>query len=83
MIIRNRVEGEIVYNDGRFAEVEIYGTKGADEGLLLETIQFHVEDTSDTREEFQQRFRVGTWWNISTSTEITPLPADLPETVID
>jgi hypothetical protein len=78
MITRKRAEGEVVYNNGEFAEVDICGIEGVEEGLFLETIQIHVEDTSDTREEFQQKFPIGTWLNIWATTEITPLPADLP-----
>jgi hypothetical protein len=38
---------------------------------LLETIQFHREDTEDTPEEFQHRFPIGMRLGILTITEIT------------
>lgn len=82
MITRKRVEGEVVHNNGEFAEVNICGVEGIEEGLFLDTIQIHVEETSDTPEEFEQRFPVGAWLNIWTTTEITPLPADLPGRIV-
>jgi hypothetical protein len=78
MTTHKRVEGRVRYNDGFFASVEISGVEGIEEGLFLATIQFHIGDTSDTPEEFRQRFPVGTWWNISTTTEITPVAAGSP-----
>jgi hypothetical protein len=68
-----RVEGVVEYNDGEFAEVRTYGIEGIENGLLLETIQVHREDTEDMPEEFQRRFPVGMRLDIVTSTEITPI----------
>lgn len=77
MLIRKKVEGEVQYNDGEFAEVLTSGVEGSDdEGIQLETIQFHRDDTDDTREEFQQRFRVGMWLDISTTVEVVESSAD-------
>lgn len=45
--------------------------EGVDEGIFLEVIQAHREDTNNTAEEFQRRFPVGAWLNILTITEIT------------
>jgi hypothetical protein len=73
MLTSNRVEGTVEYNNGEFAEVLTYGIEGIDKGLLLETIQIHVEDTENTPEEFQQRFPVGATLGILTITEITVL----------
>lgn len=73
MLTSERVEGEIEYNNGQFAEVLTYGTEGIDKGLALETIQIHVEDTENTPEEFQRRFPVGATLSILTITEITVL----------
>jgi len=70
MIIRQRVEGEVKYNDGKLAEVLTYGIEGIEKNILLETIQIHCEDTEDTPEEFQQRFPVGATLSILTITEI-------------
>jgi hypothetical protein len=44
--------------------------------LLLETVQIHCEDTNDTAEEFQRRFPVGMWLDISTTTDITAQPEE-------
>jgi len=75
MMSRKRVEGEVVYNDGEFAEIETYGVEVYEEDPFLTTIQLHVEDTGDTAEQFQQRFPVGMWLSIWTTSEVTPLAA--------
>lgn len=36
------------------------------------TFQIHREDTSDSGEQFRQRFPVGMWLDVVTTTEITP-----------
>ena len=71
MLTSKRVEGKVDYNDGSFAEVFTYGIEGIEEGLNLERIQLHIEDTQDTPQEFQQRFLVGMTLSILTITEIT------------
>jgi hypothetical protein len=76
MVVRKRVEGEVQYNDGDFAEVMTNGIKGIEKNLLLETIQIHCRDTENTPEEFQHRFPVGMWLDILTITEITALPTE-------
>ena len=57
--VRKRVEGEVQYNDGQFAEIQTNGVEGIDEDLLLETLQIHREDTDDTESDFKHRFPVG------------------------
>jgi len=69
--IRKKVEGQVLYNDGEFAEIQTSGIEGIEEGLLLETIQTHRPDTGDSPEQFQRRFPVGMWLEIITTTEIT------------
>ena len=71
MNTRQRVEGEVQYNNGEFAEVLTFGIEGIEKDLALETIQIHCEDTGDTPEQFRQRFPVGTTLSILTITEIT------------
>jgi hypothetical protein len=71
MITRQRVEGEVQYNNGEFAEVLTFGIEGIEKDLALETIQIHCEHTGDTPEQFRQRFPVGTTLSILTITEIT------------
>ena len=73
MVIRKKVEGRVLYNDGGFTEIQTNGIEGIEEGLLLNTIQTHREDTGDTTEEFQRRFPIGMWVDITTITEITPV----------
>ena len=70
MVIRKRVEGEVHYNDGWFAELFTYGTEGIDEGIEQEMIQLHCQDTEDTPEEFQHRFPVGMMLTILTITQV-------------
>src|SRR5438067_2361408 len=69
--IRKRVEGEVKFNDGEFAEVQTNGIEGIEKDLLLDVIQFHRCDTSDTPEEFRQRFAVGRWLDISATTAVS------------
>jgi hypothetical protein len=38
-----RIEGEIQYNDGEFAEVKTNGIEGIEKNLILGTIQIHRE----------------------------------------
>ncbi len=50
MLTGKRVEGEVEYNDGEFAEVMTIGIEGIEEGLLLETT---TENTPDPGEGLQ------------------------------
>jgi len=77
MLASKRVEGEVEYNNGEFAEVQTIGIEGIEKDLLSETTQIHRCDTEDTPEEFQQRFPVGMRLNILTITEITKKRAPL------
>jgi hypothetical protein len=77
MVTSKRVEGEVEYNDGQSAEVRTIGIEGIEEGLWLDTIQIHREDTQGTREEFRQRFPVGMELWILTITEIEEKSASL------
>jgi hypothetical protein len=71
MLTRKRVEGEVEYNDGEFAEIQTIGVEGIEKNLCLETIQIHRCDTENTPEEFQRRFPVGMRLGVMTTTEIT------------
>jgi hypothetical protein len=71
IVVQKTVKGRVDYNDGEFAEVQTVGIEGIEEDLWLETIQVHREDTEDLPEEFQRRFPVGMWLDISTTTDIT------------
>jgi hypothetical protein len=72
-----RVEGEVQYNDGWFAEIQLIGLEGADKGFLLGKMQVHREDTIYTAEEFRQLFRVGAKFEIQTAAELQPLDGEL------
>ena len=74
--VRKRVEGEVQYNDGQFAEIQTNGIEGIEVVILLESIQIHREDTDDTESEFKHRFPVGMWLDILTTTEIFVQPPD-------
>jgi hypothetical protein len=71
MIVRKRVEGQVEYNDGEFAEIQTIGIEGIEKDLWLDTIQIHRRDTEKTPDEFQGRFPVGMRLGIVTTTEIT------------
>src|SRR5271167_2526582 len=71
MVIRKRVEGEVRYNHGDFAEVETIGIEGIEKDLWLDTIHIDCSQTEDTPEEFQHRFPVGMRLGILTIIEIT------------
>ena len=72
MIITKKVAGEVHFNNGEFAEVQTIGVEGIEEDLLLDTLQLHREDTSDTPDQFRRRFSIGMWLNIITTTKIIP-----------
>ena len=74
MIVTKRVEGEVQFNDGGFAEVQTYGIEGIEKELLLQTVHIHLEDTDNTSDEFQKRFSVGTVLEITMTTEFTIKP---------
>ena len=65
---RKKVRGEVLYNDGDFAEIQTIGTEGIERGLLLGTIQIYRSDTADAVV-FQRRFKIGTRLYISTTIE--------------
>jgi hypothetical protein len=71
MLTSKRVEGQVEYNDGEFAEIQTIGIEGIEKDLWLDTIQIHRDDTDNTPEEFQRRFPVGMRLGILTTTEIT------------
>src|SRR5271169_2368286 len=71
VLTSKRVEGQVEYNDGEFAEIQTIGIEGIEEDLWLDTVQIHREDTDNTPEEFQRSFPVGMRLSILTTTEIT------------
>jgi hypothetical protein len=75
MLTRKKVEGEIQYNDGEFAEIQTVGIEGIEKGLRLEIIQIHREDT-EAPEAFERRFAAGMWLDILTITEISARPPE-------
>jgi hypothetical protein len=80
MVVTKKVEGEVDYNDGEFAEIKTIGIGGIEKDLLLGAMQIHRPNTDDSPEEFRQRFPVGMVLEIVTTTEITPIiqsPEDL------
>jgi hypothetical protein len=63
------MRGEVLYNDGNFAEIQTIGIEGIERDLLLGTVQIHRSDTDDAAAEFQRRFRIRTRLHISTTIE--------------
>jgi hypothetical protein len=78
-IIRKRFGGQVLFNDGHFAEIQTHGISGMKRGLVLDIIQTHIEDTDDTTQEFKQRFEVGMRLYITTVTEIVTIRAKAKE----
>jgi hypothetical protein len=70
MVIKKNVLGQVLYNAGWFADIGTIGLEGMDTGLMLDEIQISCYDTNDEEEEFQQKFRVGTLLDITTTVEI-------------
>ena len=80
MIVTKKVEGEVDYNDGEFAEVKTIGIEGIENGLWLGTMQIHRANTEYTPDEFRERYPVGMLIQIVATTEIRPVsqsPLDL------
>ena len=80
MIVTKKVEGEVDYNDGEFAEVKTFGIEGIENGLWLGTMQIHRAKFEYTSDEFRERYPVGMLLQIVTTTEIRPVrqsPLDL------
>lgn len=59
MIVTKKVEGEVDYNDGEFAEVRTIGIEEIKNGHWLGTMQIHRANTEYTPDEFRQRYPVG------------------------
>jgi hypothetical protein len=76
MIVRKNVGGEVLYNDGEFAEIQIWGIEGMEEGLFLEILQAHREDSGDTPEQFRKRFPLHMRLSVTTTTKFRPAPKD-------
>ena len=82
MFTSKRVEGQVEYNNGELAEVVTIGVEGIEKGLWLDTIWISSSDTSDTAEQFRDRFPVGASLCIQTITEITE-KLERTETVLE
>ena len=52
LVITKKVEGEVDYNDGEFAEVRTIGIEGIENGLWLGTMQIHRAKIEYTPDEF-------------------------------
>jgi hypothetical protein len=58
IVVQKKVHGQVDYNDGEFAEVQVAGVEGIEKGLWLHSLQIHRGDTKDTPEQFQRRFQL-------------------------
>jgi len=74
MIIAKKVEGEVDFNDGEFAEVKTIGIEGIEKDLWLDTFQIHREDTDDTPDQFRRRFSIGMRLDIVSTTSARSRP---------
>ena len=63
--------GQVTYNDGEFAEVQLIAMEGLESGLLLETIQLHREETDKSTADFLRELACGTRLHVSITTEVT------------
>jgi hypothetical protein len=75
-VSRKRVRGDVEHNDGEFAEIQTLGIEGIEKDLLLKTIQVHRCDTDYSREQFRDRYPVGSWLDVCTTIEVTRLESD-------
>jgi len=73
MTMTKKVEGEVDYNDGEFAELKTIGIEGIENGLWLGTMTIQRDTTEETVEAFLQRYPVGMRLEIVTTTEIRPI----------
>jgi hypothetical protein len=64
-------QGQVEFNDGDFAEVQLYVELDAGMGYEGIAIQIHREDTDLERDEFSRRFAAGCWIKISEHLHIT------------
>jgi hypothetical protein len=76
IVFRKRVQGEVEFNDGEFAEIQTVGIEGIEKDLLLQTIQVHRGDTAYSCEQFERKVPVGSWLTICTTIEVTKLDSD-------
>jgi hypothetical protein len=73
VIVTNKVEGEVDYNDGEFAEAKTFGIEGIENGLWLGDMQIHRAKIEYTPDGFRERYPVGMVLQIVTTTEIRPV----------
>lgn len=72
MLVRKTLKGVIACNDGLFAEIDIVGVEGIEKDLVLDAIQIHQTDTTDTEKQFQESWPPNMWVDIVTTTQVTP-----------
>jgi hypothetical protein len=76
MVNRKEVMGEVVHNDGEFAEIQTFGIDGIETGLLLDTIQLFRCDsngrcnTNGGPRTFQRKLQVGALLDIIVTVEV-------------
>ena len=73
MVIESAVVGNILFNDGEFAEIQTVGKAGIGRGLLIETFQINRLQTNQTSKSFLYFFPVGMKIRIHTRMEIIPI----------
>ena len=71
VVFQSGKQGKVVFNDGDFAEVQLYVELEDGMGYGETAIQIHREDTDLGRDEFSRRFAAGYWIKISEHLHIT------------
>ena len=71
VVFQSDKQGEVKFNDGDFAEVQLYVELEDGIGYGGIAIQIHREDTDLDRDEFSRRFAAGCWIKISEHLHIT------------
>ena len=71
VVFQSGKQGQVEFNDGDFAEVQLYVELEDGIGYGGIAIQIHRGDTDLGRDEFCRRFRAGCWINISEHLHIT------------
>ena len=71
VVFQRGKQGQAVFNDGDFAEVQLYVELEHGIGYGETAIQIHREDTDLEIDEFNRRFAAGCWIKISEHLHIT------------
>jgi len=71
VVFQSGKQGQVEFNDGDLAEVQLYVELEEGIGYGGIAIQIHRENAEPVRDEFSQRFAAGCWIKISEHLHIT------------